>query len=384
MTPRPFRIEIPEPQIEDLKRRLAATRLPAALDAEAWDDGASLAFVARLADHWLNRFDWRAQEARLNRLPQYRATIDGLDIHFVHQRGQGPAPMPLVFTHGWPGSFAEVERILPLLTDPAALGGDPADAFDVVAPSLPGFGFSAPPTASGVNTRHVAGLWRELMSGLGYPRFAAQGGDIGAGVSAWLARRFPDEVIGVHLNFIPGSYRPPLDEGQPPVTPEEQAYLDTVRAWSAAEGAYAAEQGSKPQTLAYAMTDSPIGLAAWIVEKFRAWSDCEGDVEHVFSLDELLTDVSIYWFGHMLEASFRMYKENRLRPMTFEAAERVATPLAVAAFPRELPTPPRSWVERVFNVQRWTAMPRGGHFAALEQPALLAEDIRAFFRPLRW
>ena len=383
MKPTPFRIEIPEPQIQDLKRRLAATRLPGALDAETWDDGASLAFVKRLADHWLNRFDWRAQEARLNRLPQYRATIDGLDIHFVHQPGKGPAPLPLVFTHGWPGSFIEVERILPLLTDPGAHGGDPGDAFHVVAPSLPGFGFSAPPTAPGVNARHVAKLWLELMNGLGYQRFAAQGGDIGAGVSAWLARRFPDEIIGVHINYVPGSYRPPLGEGQPPVTPEEKAYLDTVVAWSAAEGGYAAVQGAKPQTLAYAMTDSPIGLAAWIVEKFRGWSDCDGDVERIFTLDELLTDVSIYWFGHMLEASFRIYKENRLRPLTFDTPERVATPLAVAAFPRELPTPPRAWVERVFNVQRWTPMPRGGHFAALEQPTLLAEDIRAFFRPLR-
>jgi pimeloyl-ACP methyl ester carboxylesterase len=383
MNLRPFKINVPDDQIEDLKRRLRATRQPASIDAEGWDDGASLAFMRRLTDHWLNRFDWRAHEARLNRLPQYLATIDGLDIHFVHQPGKGPAPLPLVLTHGWPGSFIEMERIIPLLTDPAAHGGDPADAFHVVAPSLPGFGFSAPPATPGVNARHVAELWLELMNGLGYERFAAQGGDIGAGVSAWLARRFPDKIVGAHINYVPGSYRPPLGAGQPAVTTEEQAYLDTVAAWSSAEGAYAAEQGTKPQTLAYAMTDSPAGLAAWIVEKFRAWSDCGGDVERVFTMDELLTDISIYWFGHMLDASFRIYKENRLRPLTFDASERVATPLGVAAFPHELPTPPRSWVERVFNVQRWTPMPKGGHFAAMEQPALLADDIRAFFRPLR-
>ena len=383
MNLRSFRIGISEDQVEDLKRRLGATRLPQSIDPEGWDDGASLAFMRRLADHWLNGFDWRAQEARLNRLPQHLATVDGIDLHFIHQPGKGPAPLPLVLTHGWPGSFIEMERILPLLTDPAGHGGDPADAFHVVVPSLPGFGFSAAPAAPGVSARHVAGLWLKLMNGLGYDRFAAQGGDIGAGVSLWLARRFPEQIIGAHINYIPGSFRPPLGVGQPPITTEEQAYLDTVAAWSSAEGAYAAQQGTKPQTLAYAMTDSPVGLAAWIVEKFRSWSDCGGDVERVFTMDELLTDVSIYWFGHMLDASFRIYKESRLQPLSFAAAERVTPPLGVAAFPRELPTPPRSWVERVCNVERWTSMPSGGHFAALEQPALLAEDIRAFFRPLR-
>jgi pimeloyl-ACP methyl ester carboxylesterase len=383
MNLRSFKIAIPDEQIDDLKRRLSATRLPASIDADQWGDGASLSFMRRLTNHWLDTFDWRAQEARLNRLPQYIATVDGLDVHFVHQPGKGPAPMPLVLTHGWPGSFIEMERVIPLLTDPGAHGGDPADAFHVVVPSLPGFGFSAPPIAPGVSASRIAELWLTLMNGLGYERFAAQGGDIGAGVSTWLARRFPGQMIGAHINYIPGSYRPPLGAGLPPVTAEEQAYLDRGAAWSSVEGAYAAEQGTKPQTLAYAMTDSPVGLAAWIVEKFRAWSDCDGDVERVFSMDELLTDISIYWFGHMLDASFRIYKENRQHPLTFEASERVATPLGVAAFPRELPTPPRSWVERVFNVQRWTTMPRGGHFAALEQPELLVDDIRAFFRPLR-
>lgn len=383
MTPRAFRIDIPQAQLDDLHQRLRATRLPAALDAGSWDDGASLAFMRRLADHWLHRFDWRAQEARLNRLPHYLASVDGLDLHFIHQRGTGPAPLPLVLTHGWPGSFVEMERVIPMLADPAAHGGDAADAFHVVVPSLPGFGFSAPPAGPGMGARGVAGRWRALMQALGYQRFAAQGGDIGAAVSMWLARRFPEQLIGLHLNYIPGSYRPPLGAGLPPVTGAEQAYLDTAAAWSASEGAYAAEQGTKPQTLAYAMTDSPLGLAAWIVEKFRAWSDCDGDLERVFTLDELLTDISIYWFGGMLDASFRIYKENRARPLAFDVPERVIPPLGMAAFPRELPTPPRSWLERVFDVQRWTAMPRGGHFAALEQPELLVEEIRAMFRPLR-
>ncbi|MDR5836256.1 epoxide hydrolase [Caballeronia sp. LZ034LL] len=383
MNPRPFTIAIPDAQLDDLRQRLHQTRWPSSLDADDWEDGTSLTYLQRLCTHWLNHFDWRAQEARLNRLPQFHATIDGQDIHFIHQAGQGPAPMPLILTHGWPGSFIEMERIIPLLTDPAAHGGEAADAFHVVVPSLPGFGFSAPPASPGCSARHIAGLWRGLMHGLGYERFGTQGGDIGATVSLWLARRFPEEVIGAHVNYIPASYRPALAADLPPPSADEQAYLDTVAAWASAEGAYAALQSTKPLTLAYAMTDSPVGLAAWIVEKFRTWSDCDGDIERAFTLDDVLTDVSIYWFGHMLDASYRIYKENRRQPLSFDPAERVATPLGVALFPRELPMPPRSWLERVFDVQRWNAMPRGGHFAALEQPALLAEEIRAFFRPLR-
>ena len=380
---RSFAIHIEDDDIEDLRRRLRATRFPHVMDETHWDDGASAAFMRRLVHHWLHQFDWRATETRLNLLPQYLANIDGQEIHFVHQPGTGPAPLPLVLTHGWPGSFVEMEQMIPMLADPSAHGGDAVDAFHVVVPSLPGFGFSAAPSSPGTSPKHVAGLWAKLMEGLGYSRFAAQGGDIGAGVSAWLARRFPDQVLGFHLNYIPGSFRPPLGADQPPITADEQAFLDIAAAWVGAEGAYAAIQATKPQTLAYAMTDSPAGLAAWISEKFRAWSDCNGNIETVFSMDQLLTDISLYWFGNKVDASFRMYKESKQDPLVFKSGERVLPPMAVAAFPRELPTPPRSWVERVFNLQRWTPMPRGGHFAAMEQPALLVEDIRAFFRPLR-
>jgi pimeloyl-ACP methyl ester carboxylesterase len=383
MDTRRFTIDIPDGELKALQRRLDAARWPEPIDREGWDDGTSLAFMKKLGEYWRDRFDWRTHEARLNRLPHYIATVSGLDIHFIHQKGKGPAPLPLVLTHGWPGSFIEMEHILPLLTDPAAHGGDPADAFHVVVPSLPGYGFSPAPKAPGVNARHIAKLWLGLMNGLGYPRFAAQGGDIGAGVSLWLARRFPEQILGVHVNYIAGSYRPPTGPGTPPLTAEEQAYLDKAAAWAGMEGAYAALHGTKPQTLAYALTDSPIGLAAWIVEKFRSWSDCGGDVERVFAMDTMLTDISLYWFTDALAASLRLYKENRLRPLTFEALERVASPLGVALFPHELPMPPRSWLERVFNLQRWTSMPKGGHFAALEQPDLLVEDIRAFFRPIR-
>ena len=381
MTPRPFKIRIPDETLDDLHRRLRAIRWPSSLDDESWDDGAGLSFVRGLADHWLHRFHWRAEEERLNRLPQYLMTVDGTDIHFVHRRGVGPSPMPLVLTHGWPGSFIEMERILPLLTDPGAHGGDPADAFHVVAPSLPGYGFSPAPTRPGVSSREIAELWRALMAGLGYDRFAAQGGDIGAGVSTWLARLFPDSILGVHLNFIPGSFRPAL--GEEPITAAEQAFLDQTASWAAAEGAYFALHATKPQTLAFSLTDSPIGLAAWIVEKFRSWSDCGGDVERCFSLDELLTNISLYWFSDSPYAATRLYKENRRQPLSFAPDERVLPPLGVAVFPRELWMPPRSWVERVFDVRQWTVMPSGGHFAAMERPELLAADIRAFFRPQR-
>ncbi|MFT4248666.1 MAG: epoxide hydrolase [Pseudomonas sp.] len=379
----PFTLDVPHAQIEDLRRRLGATRWPAPLDETGWDDGTEFVFLQRLAEHWQHRFSWPEQQARLNRLPHFMARIDGYDIHFVHQRGHGPAPMPLVLTHGWPGAFTEFERILPLLTDPARHGGSAGDAFDVVVPSLPGFGFSPAPRSPGTSSRRVAQLWRALMHALGYRRFGAQGGDIGAGVSTWLARLYPDDVLGLHLNYIPGSYRPPLDATAPPLSPEERGFLDEAAGFAAAEGAYAALQATKPQTLAFALTDSPVGLAAWIAEKFRAWSDCDGELEQVVPLDTLLTDISLYWFGNSLDASLRIYKENRLAPLQFAAGERVAPPLGFARFPRELPTPPRRYVERVFRVERWREMPAGGHFAALERPAELAEEIRAFFRPLR-
>ena len=379
----PFEIHIDPSQVDDLQRRLQATRWPATLDRESWSDGASLAFVERLLHHWLTRFDWRAQERRLNTLPHFTAKIDGLSIHFVHQRGTGPDPLPLILTHGWPGSFIEMERIIPLLTDPAAHGGDPADAFDVVVPSLPGYGFSEAPREAGLNTHGIAGLWLQLMRALGYSRFGAQGGDIGAGVSTWLAQRFPENIVGIHLNYIPGSYRPPRGESSPPVTPQEQAYLDTVAAWIDAEGAYAHLQGTKPQTLAYALSDSPVGLAAWMGEKIHAWCDDRGDFERVIPLDTVLTDVCLYWFSGNVTSAFRLYKENRARPIQLQPGERITPPLGVAVFPRELPMPPRSWVERGYNVIRWTDMPRGGHFAAMEQPELLAAELREFFRPLR-
>ncbi|SDM78297.1 epoxide hydrolase family protein [Actinacidiphila guanduensis] len=379
----PFTIAISDEQLEDLTRRLRNTRWPDAVDGMDWEDGTDLAFLRRLTDHWQNRFDWRAQEARLNALPQFTADVDGIGIHFIHRHGTGPAPYPLVLTHGWPGTGFDMERIIPLLTDPGAHGGDPADAFDVVVPSIPGYGFSQRPERPGLGPEQVAGLWAHLMTGLGYERFGAQAGDWGAAVSTWLAHRHPGRVTGLHLNFVPGAFRPPLGEGEPPLTEEEKAFIDSSATWFAAEGGYHHLHSTKPQTPAYALTDSPTGLAAWIVEKLRGWSDCDGDVEQVFSLDQILTLVSIYWFTGTIGSSMRFYREDRLNPTRFAPGERVMPPLGVAAFPKDN-MPPRSWVERVFDdVARWTDMPRGGHFGPMEAAGTLAEEIRAFFRPIR-
>ncbi|WP_413735896.1 epoxide hydrolase family protein [Sodalis sp. RH21] len=379
----PFTIAVEESALRDLQDRLARTRWLTGINDAGWSEGADLGFMRHLADYWQHKFDWRVREARLNTLPQFIARVGDERIHFVHQPGAGPAPLPLVLTHGWPGSFAEMEAIIPLLADPGAHGGDPRDAFNVVVPSLPGYGFSAAPRAKGTGPFEVAGLWAELMTGLGYERFGAQGGDIGAGVSTWLAARYPERIAGLHLNFIPGSYRPYLGADRPPIGAQEQDYLDRVARWSDEQGAYGKVHGTKPQSLALGLNDSPVGLAAWITEKFQAWSDCGGDIERAVSLDQLLTDISIYWFTGSIGSSFRMYVESRARPMHFAPEQRILPPLGVAHFPAELPMPPRSWVERGFTVRRWTEMPRGGHFAALECPEELAQEIRAFFRPLR-
>ncbi len=379
----PFTISIAENDIADLKQRLGRSRRPDQIEGIGWDQGTDRAYLEKLVRYWQSEFDWPEQQARLNRLPQFRATVQSQQIHFVHVRAKSGQGLPLIITHGWPGTFAEMVKIIPMLTDPEAHGGDGLDAFDVVVPSLPGYGFSSAPRQEGMDTFVIAELWAELMSGLGYQRFAVQGGDWGASVSTCLGFLFPDRVIGVHLNRIPGSYQPPRDPSGNDLTDEEKTFLRAHANWFEAEGGYGRIQATKPQSLAYALNDSPVGLAAWIIEKFRAWSDCDGNLEQCFSKDELLTNISIYWFTQTIGSSIRLYWENRRRPLHFAPGERVRVPCAVALFPREIVMPPRSWVERVYNVQRWSQMPKGGHFAALEQPALLAQDLRAFFRTLR-
>lgn len=377
----PFKLGFPDTALADLHSRLLLTRLPQSSAGDGWQEGMDLTVLKELIEYWVSDFDWRAQESRLNRLPHFIANIGDQQLHFLHQRGVGPSPMPLVITHGWPGSFLEMEQIIALLTDPGSHGADPADAFHVVVPSLPGYTLSSAP-AKGVGPYEIAGLWADLMTALGYEQFAAQGGDIGAGVSTWLGLRFPERITGIHLNYIPGSYRPLTGDDLPPVSDEEHAYLQRAAAFSNAEGAYAQIQRTKPQTLAVGLNDSPAGLLAWMAEKFISWSDSSAG-QPAIARDTLLTNVTLYWLTGCIGSSFRQYVEGSKRPIALPAGTRVKPPLGVALFPAELPMPPRSWVERGFDVQRWSVMPAGGHFAALEQPELLAREIRAFFRPMR-
>ena len=378
----PFAIEISDATLTDLHARLARTRWPDEIADAGWDYGVNRAYLQEVVTHWRDHYDWRREERALNQLHHFRAQIGALRIHFVHQRGRGDRPMPLVITHGWPGSFVELLKLIPLLTDPAHFGGDARDAFDVVIPSLPGYGFSDPPAARGMNAFAIADMWAALMEGLGYTRYGAQGGDWGASVSTCLGWRHQAAVAGVHLNYIPGSYRPCLRPDEQ-LSPAERAFLESHDAWGQREGGYAHVQRTRPQTLAFALNDSPAGLAAWIIDKLRAWSDCDGDVERCFSKDEMLTNVMIYWVTASIHASMRLYYESRLRPLHFADGDRVHAPCGIIRFAKEAPFPPREWVERSYNVQQWTEVAHGGHFAAWEQPAALADDIRSFFRPLR-
>ena len=379
----PFKIQVSEEILSDLRDRLSRTRWSDDISGSGWDYGTNLAYIQELVDYWQNEFDWRAQERLINSFAHFRAEIDGLGIHFIHEKGKGPRPMPLVITHGWPGSFFEMYKIIPLLTDPGSNGGDPADSFDVVAPSMPGYGFSDHTSEPGMHVLRISDLWNKLMTeGLKYDRFGAHGGDWGASVTAYLGSAYPQNVIGIHVTSMvrPTPY---LGPGSRALTEAEKEHMQQREHWLAAEGGYSRIQSTKPQTLSFGLNDSPAGLAAWIVEKYRTWSDCGGDVEKKFTKDELLTTVTIYWVAETINSATRLYYETQNHPWEMKQGERIDVPSAMAVFPKELSHPPREWGERSFNVQRWTELPRGGHFAALEEPELLVEDIRAFFRPLR-
>lgn len=382
MTIHPFRIHVPDAALADLRQRLAHTRWPDAIPGSGSTYGLDLDYMRELRDHWINGFDWRAHESEWNRLPHFRCEIDGMDIHFIHARGRGPAPLPIVLTHGWPGSFLEMLKIIPLLTDPQASGGDPADAFDVVVPSMPGYGFSSRPNRQGVDCFVMADLWAKLMKELGYAKFIAQGGDFGSDVSTVLAWKHPERILGLHLNSIPPSYRPDLEAPARAETDEERQFHSDEARWNEEKGGYCLVQVTQPQTLAFAMSDSPMGLAAWIIDRFRDWSDCDGDVERRFTRDELLANVSLYWLTETAGSSMRLYYESRKKLLHLGKGERISVPTAVAKFEKEAPFPPRSWVERGYNLQRWTTFPCGGHFAAMEEPEKLAQDIRKFARTL--
>ncbi len=380
MTPNPFTLHVPDPALADLRERLARTRYPDQAPGAPWAYGTDLGWLQALVAHWRDHFDWRAQEARLNAFPQYKMALHGIDLHYLHVPGRGPNPLPLLLSHGWPGSVFEFLDLIPRLTDPASFGGNPQDAFTVVAPSLPGYGLSFTPGQPRFSGEKIADCFADLMSALGYQRFGAQGGDWGSFVTARLGQEHPERTIGIHLNLLPLRRDTKLVDP----SPQERRYLDELASWVKEETGYQSIQGTRPQTLAYALTDSPAGLAAWIGEKFRAWSDCDGDPYTVIDQDKMLADISLYWFTGAIGSSFWPYYARMHGPWPIGEGVQITVPMGYCEFPREILRPPQSLAEQVFtDIQRWTVMSRGGHFAAMEQPEALAAEICAFFRPLR-
>ena len=334
-----------------------------------------LNYIKELADYWLNKFDWRKFEDEINQYPNYIAEIEGTKIHFVHIKGKGKISVPLIITHGWPGSFLEIYKlIIPLTTNPEF-------SFDLIIPSIPGFGFSQKIDVPGCNLWFISDLWSKLIKALGYEKALVQGGDFGAGISTALALKHPELVLGLHLNYIPGSYFPFLS-GDEKLTEEEILGQKDAEDWYVREGGYSHQHRTKPLTLAYGLNDSPIGLCSWIVEKFYGWSDCNGNIEAVFTKDELLSNVSLYWFTETIHSSIRLYNENSKQPLRFSKNDFVNAPVGIARFHKEEPFPARKFIERGYNIQHWTEIPNGGHFAAMEQPELLANDIIQFAKKL--
>lgn len=363
-----FTIAISDAELADLKSRLGATRFPQALEGVGWDYGTEDHFLRRFVDYWGKQYDWRAAEARLNTFPQFLEEVDGETVHFVHVRGRGETNVPLLLTNGWPSNFVELLPLVPLLTEPVD-----GVAFDVIIPSLPGYGFSGQPKKPGMNLSKVAPLWAELMTRLNYPKFLVSGSDMGAGAEMALVRDFPERLIGAHyVNVYSGFPRPE----QP--TPEEQAYFQQADYWAYAEGAYAMIQGTKPATLAVGLNDSPAGLASWMLEKYQKWGDTGGDVVNAFELDDLCTILSVYWFTQTIGSSVRLYKEAFADTELPKKAPKHNVPHAIMLPPADNPAP-RAWGERnLWNIVRWTELCAGGHFLALEMPETLAHDIRAF------
>ncbi len=373
----PFRIDVADAVLEDLRARLRNTRWPEPEVVEDWSQGTPLAWIQEVCQYWAESYDWRAREAALNRFDQFTTELGGMDIHFVHQRSPHPNAMPLLITHGWPGSIVEFHKVIEPLVDPTRFGGDAADAFHVVAPSLPGFGFSGKPTATGCGVDRIAELWIELMARLGYRRYGAQGGDWGSAVTTSIGGLDPDHCAGIHVTLAMGSGG--KVEGEP--TPEEARALAGAKYYADWDSGYSKEQATRPQTVGYGLTDSPSGQAAWILEKFWAWTDCDGHPENVLGRDELLDNVMLYWVPANAASSARLYWES-----FGKGGKRlpVNIPTGVAVYPKEIVTPVRAWMKSRFtNITHWTEQPKGGHFAAFEQPDLFVADVRDYFRTLR-
>jgi len=365
---KPFTLHIPDVEITDLRERLARTRFPDEPPLEPWSTGTSLAYLKPLIDYWQNGFDWRAWEAKLNGFPQFTLPIRGIDVHFIHARSRKPNAMPLLLSHGWPGSVFEFHKIIPLLTE----------HFTVVAPSLPGYTLSFKGGQPRFGIIEIAEMFAELMSALGYTRFGAQGGDWGSFITSVLGHRFPQRMTGIHLNLLPVRRDPAM---LPNPNAEEKVYLDQLKNFLKEETGYQWIQGTRPQTLAFGLTDSAAGLAAWIVEKFHAWTDNTGNPEDAVSRDEMLANISLYWFTGAIGSSFWPYHARMHGPWPIPDGEPIAVPMGYAEFPREILSPPRSLAAKTYtDIRRWTTMKKGGHFAALEQPDALAHEVIEFFR----
>ena len=374
-----FTVRVEDAVLDDLKTRLARTRWPDQMDGVGWDYGSELGAVRELCEYWRDKFDWRRVEAELCRYEHGTTQIDGQRLHFLHARSKHADAFPLVITHGWPGSILEFMKILGPLTDPTAHGGKASDAFHVVCPSIPGYGFSGPTNARGWDVQRVAEAEIELMKRLGYARYGAQGGDWGAMISTQIGRLDPAHCAGIHLNMAIAFPAPDA----PALTELEQKWVADFAAFQAGETGYQQIQGTKPQTLGYGLTDSPAGLCAWIVEKFRTWSDCGGNLESVYTKDELLANVTLYWVTKTINSSMRLYYETMKSGRVGVTQGRVEVPTALAIFPKEIYKPPRAWAEKSYDVKQFTVFEKGGHFAAMEQPKALLEDVRRFFGGLR-
>ncbi len=373
---RPFRIDIADSDLDDLRTRLSRTRWPEAECVDDWSQGMPLTYTRDLAQYWRDDYDWRAREAALNRFDQSITQLDGLDIHFIHQRSPHDDAFPLVLTHGWPGSIVEFHKVIEPLTNPTAHGGRAEDAFHVVCPSLPGYGFSAKPTSTGWGVDRIAEAWEVLMRRLGYHRYGAQGGDWGAAVTTAIGRNVGG-CAGIHLNMPLG--RPPAGGGGEP-SEDDKAALARLQYYQKWDSGYAKEQSTRPQTIGYGLVDSPVGQLAWIVEKFWSWMDCDGHPENVLSRDELLDNVMVYWLTGSGASSARLYWESF---GSGGAGARVELPTGIASFPKEIIRSPRAWCEVAYNITHWSDMARGGHFAAFEQPVAFVDDVRAFFATVR-
>lgn len=380
--PAPFQVRVDDGVLKDLAQRLERTRWPDEVPDNRWRYGTDLGYLRSLVDYWRTGYDWRKHEAVLNGFKQYKVRLSGIDVHYIHEPGKGPKPMPLLLSHGWPGSVYEFHKILPMLTDPAAHGGDAADAFTVIAPSLPGYTFSFVPNQERFSLEKIADTFAELMSSvLGFSKFAAQGGDWGAFVTSRLGYAHADKLHGIHLNMLAVRREPKLLENG---TPEEQKFLAELSVFLKEETGYQWIQGTRPQTLAYGLTDSPVGLAAWLTEKFHSWTDCRGDLDGYLGRDTILTSIMLYWITGAIGSSFWPYYARMHGPWPIPEGERVKVPMAYIEFPKEILRPPRSIAEKMYaDIRRWTTVERGGHFAALEQPQTLVREIREFFRPMR-